>query len=349
MERPTGLAWSGAGDEIWFTGSKQDEGGRLHAVTLSGRERVIFPLLGTAALFDISRDGRRVLLKRGTPRACGDGPYTWRTQRNTTSPGLTTPPQQIFRLMAKPFSSTSMERESKGFKQPISERPTALMPCGSARGNLWRFRRMESGPWCCSRHHPHSWSCCPLGQASKNRCHVGPLVSIYLAGWFPDGRQIFFSGTEAGHRPRTYVQDIGGGEPRPVTAEGMEGDLLSPDGKLIAAHDRYGEFYLCPVEGGEPRAIEGLLEGDDHFASVECRWPIPFCTGGAGDLVLKIYKLDLASGRRELWKELTPPDPAVLIGIGTTAGEVRLTPDGKSYVYTYWTYPSELYLVEGLK
>ena len=66
-------------------------------------------------------------------------------------------------------------------------------------------------------------------------------------------------------------------------------------------------------------------------------------------MVLKIYKLDLASGRRELWKELTPPDPGGLIDIGSSLGEVRITPDGKSYVYTSWTMPSELYLVEGLK
>jgi hypothetical protein len=70
---------------------------------------------------------------------------------------------------------------------------------------------------------------------------------------------------------------------------------------------------------------------------------------GAGDLILKIYKLDLASGRRELWKELTPPDSEALISIGEDPGETRLTPDGKFYVYTCWTRPSELYMVEGLK
>ena len=64
---------------------------------------------------------------------------------------------------------------------------------------------------------------------------------------------------------------------------------------------------------------------------------------------MKIYKLDLASGRRKLWKELTPPDPVALIGILNNPGEVRLTPDGKSYVYTSWIFPSELYMVEGLK
>ena len=54
-----------------------------------------------------------------------------------------------------------------------------------------------------------------------------------------------------------------------MTAEGMTGALLSPDGRLIVAMDRYREYYLCPVEGGEPRSIDGLLEGDiDCFNGV---------------------------------------------------------------------------------
>jgi len=187
----------------------------------------------------------------------------------------------------------------------------------------------------------------PTGPGEQKSLPRGAISEYKSAGWFPDGRKIYFTGTEAGHRLRTYVQDIGGGEPRPVTDEGMEGGLLSPDGKLIAAVDRFREFYLCPVEGGEPRAIDGYEEGDGLL-----QWSVDgrslFLRGG-GDLVLKIYKLDLASGRRELWKELTPPDPAGLIDIGSSIGEVRITPDGKFYVYTSWTIPGELYLVEGLK
>ena len=68
--------------------------------------------------------------------------------------------------------------------------------------------------------------------------------------------------------------------------------------------DRYGEYYLCPVEGGEPRAIEGLEDGDGLL-----QWSADghsLFVRAAGELVLKIYKLDLSSGRRELWKELIP-------------------------------------------
>jgi hypothetical protein len=69
----------------------------------------------------------------------------------------------------------------------------------------------------------------------------------------------------------------------------------------------------------------------------------------AGNLVLRMYKLDLTTGSRQFWKEFVPPDPSVLIDIGSDPGQVRMTPDGNSYAYTYWTSEGELYLAQGLR
>src|SRR5438093_1004765 len=68
-----------------------------------------------------------------------------------------------------------------------------------------------------------------------------------------------------------------------------------------------------------------------------------------GNLVVRIDKLDLSSGSRQFWKELVSPDPTVLIDIGSDPGQIRITSDGKSYAYTYWTFEGELYLAQGLK
>lgn len=143
------------------------------------------------------------------------------------------------------------------------------------------------------------------------------------------------------------MQDMDGGLPRAVTPEALVGRLLSPNGELVAAVDRYGEYYLCPIRGGEPQPIEGYVDGD-----VLLQWSgdgRSLFVREAGNLVLRIHKLDLSTGRREFWRELAPPDPAALTDIGSNQGEVRLTPDGKSYAYTYWTFSGELYLAEGLR
>src|SRR5947209_10994110 len=62
-----GLAWSPTGDEVWFSAAKSRTQ-ELHAVTLSGRERLVFQAPGDLMLLDISRDGR-VLVGRMEPRS----------------------------------------------------------------------------------------------------------------------------------------------------------------------------------------------------------------------------------------------------------------------------------------
>jgi hypothetical protein len=60
---------------------------------------------------------------------------------------------------------------------------------------------------------------------------------------------------------------------------------------------------------------------------------------------VSVFRLDPTTGHRELWKKLVPPDPAGILSVQT----LRMTPDGKSYAYSFWSDYSDLYLVEGLK
>jgi serine/threonine protein kinase/WD40 repeat protein len=344
-----GIAWSAAGDEIWFAGTRVGRTNHsLHAVTLSGRERVVLPSFGFLELMDISRDGRRVLLLRDTPRAVVFGLtpgsprerdlswFDWSTAADLSADGKTL----LFYEWGEGVGGTKtvyLLRANGSDPVRLGEgKPLALSPDGK-----WALALQETSP--------PQLVLLPTGPGEQKTLPRGAIDEyIGWASWSPDGSRIFFAGQEPGHRARTYVQDVESGPPRPVTAEGMTGTLLSPDGKLIAAVGRHGEYYLCPVEGGEPRAIEGLV--DDDYGLLE--WSgdgRSLFVRGAGDFVLKIYKVDLSSGRRELWKELAPPDPGGLIGIAIDPGEVRLTPDGKFYVYTYWAVPSELYLAQGLK
>jgi len=59
----------------------------------------------------------------------------------------------------------------------------------------------------------------------------------------------------------------------------------------------------------------------------------------------KVYLLDVATGRKELWRELIPADSA---GV-TQVASVVPTPDGHSYVYSYIRLLSDMYVVQGLK
>ena len=64
-----------------------------------------------------------------------------------------------------------------------------------------------------------------------------------------------------------------------------------------------------------------------------------------GEYPGKVYRLDAASGKRELWKELTPPDPAGISSLSPPA----VAADGRTYVYSYNRILSDLFLAEGIK
>jgi hypothetical protein len=63
------------------------------------------------------------------------------------------------------------------------------------------------------------------------------------------------------------------------------------------------------------------------------------------ELPAKIYRYDSTTGRKQLGKELNPPDPTGIIQVNRFIS----TPDGSVYVYNYQRYLSELYEVEGLR
>src|SRR5207248_1054968 len=57
-----GLAWSAAGDEIWFTASDNGTNDFLYAVTPSGRQRLVLSVPSRLFLQDIASDGRILLV-----------------------------------------------------------------------------------------------------------------------------------------------------------------------------------------------------------------------------------------------------------------------------------------------
>ena len=63
-----GVAWTLGGNEIWFTATTSGSSRELRAVTLSGKERLIYLGTGTLTLQDISKEGR-VLFSRDDLRA----------------------------------------------------------------------------------------------------------------------------------------------------------------------------------------------------------------------------------------------------------------------------------------
>lgn len=87
------------------------------------------------------------------------------------------------------------------------------------------------------------------------------------------------------------------------------------------------------------------VEPDEVVIRFDSKGEALFVTAGGPVLPMRIDRFDLASGKRSLWKEIALADPT---GVGEIS-QVQLTPDGKSYCYTFMRGISRLYVVEGLR
>jgi hypothetical protein len=118
---------------------------------------------------------------------------------------------------------------------------------------------------------------------------------------------------------------------------------VSPDGRFVIATGPDQRIYLYPLAGGEPTPLPGSTPGD-----IPDRWTADgraLYVHRRDELPVKVYLLDVATGQKELWKELIPADSAGVTQVAT----VVPTPDGRSYVYSYIRLLSDMYVVEGLK
>ncbi len=337
-----GLAWGPGGEEIWFTGTKAGRAKNLHAVSLSGGLRTIYRAHGGVYLADIFRDGR-VLLVRDDPRsgilclAPGDSKerdlswFDWSMVADLSADGKTLLFYEwgegvsgIPHVYVRKTDGSDAVRLGEG-------KALALSPEGR-----WALALRQTSP--------PQLVLLPTGPGEEKTLPQSGIHEYYFAFWFPDGKRIGFVGAEAGHGPRSYVQDVEGGKAKPVTAEGTFAILISPDAKRMILNAN-GEYFLLPVDG-ERVPIEGLEAGD-----VPVQWSADsrsLFVRGPGDFAAPMYQLDLFSGQRKLWKVLAPPDPAGVNGIAGDSG-FRLTLDGRGYAFTYWSDLTVLYLAEGLR
>jgi hypothetical protein len=100
---------------------------------------------------------------------------------------------------------------------------------------------------------------------------------------------------------------------------------------------------IYPVEPGEPRAVPGI-EPDE----IMLRWRADrrsIFVSRASAPPGRVSILDLETGRRMLWKEISPPDPSGVEQVGP----IQIAPNETSYVYSYRRALDDLYLATGLK
>jgi eukaryotic-like serine/threonine-protein kinase len=336
----TGLSWSPSGEEIWFTASKSGEAAGLYAVTLAGKQRIVLRTPVSLRLHDISKDGDVLVTgnQESTPVA-GLAPGETRERDLSWLSSV-----RITDLSADGTSFIFNESgQGSGTNYSLYLRKTDGSPAirlGSGHGH----GRSPDGKSVISiLLDPPQIVLLPIGAGeAKPLERFGIEQYGYGATWLPDGKSIVFIGKEKGHALRTYVQDIAGGPPRPITPEGIYGHLVSPDGKYVLGRAVDEKKGLYSVTGGESRDIPGIENDDRVIGWADAQSIYVFRDR---ERPLRIFKLNVTNGHKEPQKEILPGDLGGVLG----SINVLMTPDAKSYVYAFTRQLSDLYLVKGLR
>jgi serine/threonine protein kinase/Tol biopolymer transport system component len=337
-----GLAWSPSGKEIWFTATRAEVSRALFAVDLSGRERLIERVPAELTILDTARDGR-VLLKRELTRheikaqIAGDPKEKELSWFDASLPAALSSDGK--RLL---FAEVG---EAGGSTYGAYIRGTDGSPAVRL-GDGEPFDLSPDGKWalCATHTSPPQLILLPT-KAGNARTLTNDSIAHLGAAWLPDGEHIIFSGSEPGHAPRFYIQDVQGGKPQAITPDGSGtwSVLISPDGKLVVGNGPDGKFYFFAVDGGQGQSALGVESGESIDGwSADGR---SFFVHNSMGLPVTISRVDAATGKRTIWKQITPADPS---GVDAIQG-IAITPDEKSFVYSYRRRLSDLYLVDGLK
>ncbi|MFZ0334038.1 MAG: protein kinase [Candidatus Acidiferrales bacterium] len=334
-----GIDWAPSGKEVWFTSAVVGIEVQLRAADLSGHTRVVDRIPGIPTLHDIARDGR-VLLGQNVARfftyARGPGQDQ---ERDVTI-------QNWSAVFAISSDGKQLLMQSEGGDSGPDYDVYVRASDGAVPERLGDGRGYDFSPdmkWVLSSlilRTPRQLFLIPLGPGETKQITHDSIDRSY-ARFLPDGKTVVFTGTEPGHKSRIYVQAIDSGTARPISPEGVSGFVPTADGKFVFGFS--DSVALYPVDGqGTPRPVPGIHPDETIFSvSPDGRSAL---VGVLGSYSADVMRVDLASGRRELFKKIGPSDPA-----GVALYQAVFTPDGKYYAYTWGNELSQLYLVEGLR
>jgi eukaryotic-like serine/threonine-protein kinase len=306
-------------------------------VTLNRKDRLVFEGPGALTLWDIASDGRVLLTldeERRAVRAKAPGEGAERDLSLLDQTGV----QAISRDGRKILG---------GDRFGLFIRATDGSSLTEYRGDAFADDLAPDGTTIlATTDNYHKQIVISPGKSVPQALPPGGIIRYGGAYWFPQSRRVLITGQRDREEQRSFVQDIAGGAPTPITDPGTWGVAISQDEQWIAAiQGPRPPVRILPINVGAapPKIVPGVEDGER---------PMAFSQDGKalwlfrrGKIPGNVYKVEIATGRRDGPITLDPPDTAGVYSIV----DVAITPDGKAYAYSYTRVLSELYLAKGLK
>ena len=333
-----GLAWAPDGKEVIFSASQSGGSFTVYAVTLAGKRRVAYQAPGGLIIQDVARDGRWVASRGDFRYAAMVHPAGATEDRDLSWLGTS-----HARALSPDGRTLLFAETALGTNYAVCLRKTDGSPV-LRLGEGWPADLSGDGKWVLAvlQSTPPQLVIYPTGAGETRQLERGEIEHYATTQWFRDGKSVLIGGNEPGKGTRFYVQEIGGGAPRPVTPEGTRDGLLSSDGKLVLARGPEGKYFLYPIAGGRSNG-----DGKPVAALTEADVLVQWSTDGRSvlayrpsEIPYRLERVDLATGKRVLFKELAPGERTGLLSLR----EIFVTNDLRSYAYTAYYQVSSLFV-----
>jgi Tol biopolymer transport system component len=331
-----GVAWAPDGREIWYAAFTA--GARaVWAVTPGGTPRQIFQVPGDTVVCDLAED-RTLLFSHETIGAAqlvasppGD------PERDVSVAGYA-----VWGALSADGKTVAFSEVSTGdylvFVRRLDGSPAIEIGEGSTMGITPDARHVVA----LVPGQPTKIRVLPTGAGETRTFDVAPVhVDSYFVSWLPGAKEFVFLGHEGDAQPRAYRVSLDGGPARRATnQEGGEfWNKVSPDGRSLLQAPGVGDqgrAVIVDLVSGAVRSVP-LLAGDQPIAWDQDEKHIFVAQERDGGGT--IYRVDLSTWRREVWKEIRPADLAGLLSVG----RFYVTPSGNAYAYDAVRYLSALY------
>ena len=248
-----GIAWSPAGDEVWFTGTRSGSSENLRGVTLSGKLRDIANVPGGMWLQDV-RNGLALTIAqhvrigiRGTSPGDAEerelGWFGWSIPRDLSRDG----------------KKLLFEEEGEGggpnytvFLRDTDGSPPVKIGEGRAEAispdNKWVITQpIEQG----------ALRVVPTG-AGEARQLTHDNIRYTSIRYLPDGKHLVAVGIEAGHGGRDYLIDVSNGSAKPITPKAPPACICRPTDAALLVIDSEGKWGVWSLDGNSMQPIPGL-------------------------------------------------------------------------------------------
>ncbi len=332
-----GLCWSRDGRRVLFSATDfEGVGYQPHSASATGAPatHVVLPSIGSVLLLDAAED-RWILLRDDAdlgirallPGATEEKEVGWLDMSLTpllTNDGRTLVFSDESQSAGGNYAVVMRKADAPGIVRLGEGVPFGVSPDGS---------QVLAGVYT-----PMQLRLYPTGAGEPMTLNTGPLKTLHRAAFFPDGKRVLVCGGEQSGVVRCYAVDVAGGEPKAVLPAGMSSRSIAPDGQHALAATPEGVVVLFNFsdQRTQPVAINDASDvvgwtSDGRSVYVYSR-TIPS----------RLERVDIASGKRTLLRELAPPDRA---GAMLLTG-VAVTPDATAYAYGYWKRFSKLFVVK---